>query len=194
MKVKLLDEHGWQYAMLAARRSRNSTHLSDTTINELGDNDYKLCQQLLMGDTVSSGDPHAVSLRMVHLWFDIEAPLYFWKHMDRYSIGKDQASDSTMYNLTKQPLTASDFVDATIVNLETLNWLIRNYNNALTKQAKEMEEKRLFASLPSGYIQEVYPRIRTHPDTDSGRAQCPVFSVGILEHRSSAEELTCSAA
>lgn len=154
MRVTLLGEHGYEYALKACRRSHNSLDKLDTVGNILGKEDYGLCERLLTRDIkTKAGDPHSVGLRLIDFWFDIEAPLYWWKHMDRYSIGKDQASDSTMHTLTKQPITTDMFVQGTIVNLDMLNWLIDNYHKALTPEQKKFEEQRLFASLPSGFIQ-----------------------------------------
>jgi len=144
MIVKLLSETGYDVATKAMRLSRQST--SDTVSSEawdIGRNDYKLILKLLDSDRLESGDPHSVALRMVHLTFKITAPLYWWKQMDRYSVGKTQASESTMYTIMNRELSCEDFsyrVDSRII--EILNDHIR---------ANEFEY--VIENLPCGYLQ-----------------------------------------
>ncbi len=79
-----------------------------------------------------------------YYYFEIDAPLYFWKHMDTYKKDTTTLSDSTMYNIMKRPFEQSDF-ERPIPEylLATLNaWRL---------------EKRftdLINILPSGYIQK----------------------------------------
>jgi len=140
MKVKLLSETGHLEAFAAMRLSRRSTGDSTDTV---GPEDLKLARKLLIADDAESGDPHSVALRMIQYTFDITAPLYWWKQMDRYSVGKTQASDSTMYNIMSRALTADDFtpnVDSR--SIEVLNIYIKN------KMFQEVIE-----NLPCGYLQ-----------------------------------------
>jgi len=135
MIVKLLSETGYREAISAMRLSRQSTSASLETI---GPEDKKLMLNLLR-----AGDEHSVALRMVNFTFKIKAPLYWWKHMDRYSVGKTQASESTMYNIMKRELTAFDFshtVDVRIIKI--VNQYIRTKNFEM-----------VIANLPSGYLQ-----------------------------------------
>lgn len=113
--------------MIAVRLSRRSVGLSDTVCDVLGERDRELIVKLLKSDDDASGDPHAVGLRMVHYYFLVVAPLYWWKQMDRYRIGKEQASDSTMYNLMRKPLAQQDFEGGiSNMHLQRLNVLINN--------------------------------------------------------------------
>jgi len=144
MWVNIYREAGYEEAARAARLSRQSVDRSDTVGDELGFADSELFKALLQADKDASGDPHAVGLRQIVFWIGVRAPLYWWKHMDRYSVGKDQASDSTMYNLMCRPLTKFDF-QCTIPTL-LLWWL--NYN------IKRNNFKVVNACLPLSYLQE----------------------------------------
>lgn len=144
MEVHLLSETGWDVVVRAARLSRRSLELSDTVLDELGPVDITFLHRLVREDDSGLGDPHAVALRMVQYTFQIKAPLYWWKQMDRYAVGKTQASDSTMYNLLKRELIPADFtanVDKSTI--ATVNRYIR-----------ERDFYGAVANLPSGYQQE----------------------------------------
>ncbi len=79
-----------------------------------------------------------------YYYFEIDAPLYFWKHADQYKKDTTTLSDSTMYNIMKRPFEQSDF-ERPIPEylLATLNaW---RYEKRFTD---------LVNILPSGYIQK----------------------------------------
>jgi hypothetical protein len=44
-------------------------------------------------------------LRMIHCNMEINAPRAWWSHVDTYKVGTVAQSESTMHNLSKQPLT-----------------------------------------------------------------------------------------
>jgi len=144
MWVQIYREAGYEEAARACRLSRESQDLSDTVGDELGSEDAKLFMNLLKADKKASGDPHAVGLRQIIFWIGVSAPLYWWKHMDRYSVGKDQASASTMYTLLDRYLTKDDFQGT--IPLPTL-WFL-NYH--IHKQHFGVVNR----NLPQSYLQE----------------------------------------
>jgi hypothetical protein len=153
MWVEIYREAGYEQAMRAVRLSRRSTLLMDTVGDDLGDADLDLCLKLLNADRHTEGQPHSVGLRQIVFWIGVEAPLYWWKHTDRYSIGKDQASDSTMYNLMNIPLTQDDFawgVDQPVIDV--VNSHIERgefeYANANLPHSF-LQERSLMVSLPT---------------------------------------------
>lgn len=70
----------------------------------LGDNDLKLMQNLN-----SAGVEHRTFARMIQVWVTIDAPLYWWKEMDRYTVGKTQVSCSTMHKIHAKEFELDDF-------------------------------------------------------------------------------------
>lgn len=45
----------------------------------------------------------------IAVWLDITAPLYWWKEMDRYTVGKTQISCSTMHKIAAKEFELDDF-------------------------------------------------------------------------------------
>ena len=70
----------------------------------IGPNDHALM------DTLNEGGPvHAKYRRMIPVWVTINAPLYWWKEMDTYGVGKVQNSCSTMHKIHAKEFELSDF-------------------------------------------------------------------------------------
>lgn len=70
----------------------------------LGPNDIKLMKQLR-----DAGKDHAKYRRMVLVWCDILAPLYWWKEFDTYKVGTVANSCSTMHKIAAKEFTLDDF-------------------------------------------------------------------------------------
>lgn len=70
----------------------------------LGDADMNLMNRLFKG-----GTEHRKYLRMIPVYMDITAPLYWWKEYDTYKVGTVTNSCSTMHKLTSKPIELSDF-------------------------------------------------------------------------------------
>ena len=70
----------------------------------LGDADKSLAMGLNAG-----GACHSKYRRMIVVWVDITAPLYWWKEFDTYKVGTVANSCSTMHKLASRDLTLDDF-------------------------------------------------------------------------------------
>ena len=57
----------------------------------------------------NAGVDHRKYLRMIVVYMDITAPMYWWKEFDTYKVGTVANSTSTMHNLHAKPIEASDF-------------------------------------------------------------------------------------
>lgn len=101
------------------RNPMNSWDLSDSYITHvenpvtantadfafhLGENDEKLMRQLAAG-----GPVHAKYRRMMPVYVDIIAPLYWWKEFDTYKVGTVGNSCSTMHKIHAKEFTFDDF-------------------------------------------------------------------------------------
>ena len=70
----------------------------------LGDKDEELMLKLNAAGTADSK-----YRRMIVVWVDITAPLYWWKEFDTYKVGTVANSCSTMHKLASRDLTLNDF-------------------------------------------------------------------------------------
>ena len=78
---------------------------ADVDRNELlGKNDLELMKKLS-----AAGSDHAKFRRMITVYMDIEAPLYWWKEFDTYKVGTVANSCSTMHKIADKEFTLEDF-------------------------------------------------------------------------------------
>ena len=70
----------------------------------VGENDLNLMKTLF-----NAGTEHRKYDRMIQVWMDIEAPLYWWKEFDTYKIGTVANSCSTMHKIAEKEFTVDDF-------------------------------------------------------------------------------------
>lgn len=127
LKISNFEVMGWEHAVRGMRNPKNSWLLSDsyfkgvaeTDILEdgdvkkgrvyydalsLGENDHKLMMQLR-----NAGTDHRKFLRMITVYVDINAPLYWWKEFDTYKVGTVANSCSTMHKIHAKEFTLDDF-------------------------------------------------------------------------------------
>lgn len=70
----------------------------------VGENDHSLMMKLADG-----GPVHAKYRRMITVYVDITAPLYWWKEFDTYKVGTVANSCSTMHKIHAKEFTMEDF-------------------------------------------------------------------------------------
>jgi hypothetical protein len=70
----------------------------------IGPNDHELMMKLAKG-----GPVHAKYRRMIAVYVDIVAPLYWWKEFDTYKVGTVANSCSTMHKIHEKEFTMDDF-------------------------------------------------------------------------------------
>ena len=70
----------------------------------VGPNDHDLMMRLAKGGSV-----HAKYRRMIVVYADITAPLYWWKEFDTYKVGTVANSCSTMHKIHEKEFTLEDF-------------------------------------------------------------------------------------
>ena len=130
----------------------------------IGSNDLNLMKRLFKG-----GTEHRKYLRMIQVYVDITAPLYWWKEFDTYKIGTVCNSCSTMHKIHSKEFTWDDFshehlthtdafhMDANEDALNALQVVINalNYNR---KKYLETKDKtywwQMIQLLPSNYNQK----------------------------------------
>ena len=80
----------------------NETHQDGDFV--LGPNDLDLMKRLR-----NAGTDHRKFMRMITVYVDITAPLYWWKEFDTYKVGTVANSCSTMHKIHAKEFTRDDF-------------------------------------------------------------------------------------
>ena len=70
----------------------------------IGPNGYQLMKRLR-----NAGTDHRKFMRMITVYVDITAPLYWWKEFDTYKVGTVANSCSTMHKIHAKEFTLEDF-------------------------------------------------------------------------------------
>lgn len=84
---------------------------------QIGKNDHELMMKLVRG-----GPVHAKFRRMIAVYVDITAPLYWWKEFDTYKVGTVANSCSTMHKIQEKEFILDDFSHEHIIS----NWIDNN--------------------------------------------------------------------
>lgn len=157
IKFENTEVCGIRHAIRGMRNPMNSWDKSDSYEDiiyntfKLGENDKGLAMKLS-----KAGTDHRKFLRMITVYADITAPLYWWKEFDTYKVGTVANSCSTMHKLTSKRLTLDDFsIDNNeqgyyVDILYDLNALIDNY-----KKTNDIKYFRMLVGLlPSSFNQK----------------------------------------
>lgn len=114
---------GWEPALRGMRNPKNSWGKADTSyyvpegelylVPKIGESDYDLAMRLVKG-----GPVHAKFRRMIVVYFDITAPLYWWKEFDTYKIGTVSNSCSTMHKIDERMLGMPDFSTEHLISFD----------------------------------------------------------------------------
>lgn len=124
---------------------------------EIGPNDMDLSKRLQ-----TAGPEHCKHLRMITVYADINAPLYWWKEMDTYRAGVEKISCSTMHTIAKKPFDNTMFSDdhltirssnALQMIIDTLNDYRDAYINETDPEKKKLYWWQLIQLLPSSWNQ-----------------------------------------
>lgn len=130
IKIEKVSIHGLEETIRGMRNPMNSWDKSDSGICKGGDDGigcencakeapcehtYDHSFQLgkadheLMMKLAAGGPVHAKYRRMITVYLDITAPLYWWKEFDTYKVGTVANSCSTMHKIQAKEFTWEDF-------------------------------------------------------------------------------------
>lgn len=131
LKIENTEIIGWEAAIRGMRNPMNSWEKSDSAycrrdlvrdctrcVNrftkkcsackaggfDIGPKDHDLMMCLR-----NSGTDHRKFMRMITVYLDITAPLYWWKEFDTYKVGTVANSCSTMHKIADKEFTLDDF-------------------------------------------------------------------------------------
>jgi len=183
IKIEEVSIDGFEQAIRGMRNPKNSWDRIDSSSREIGPNDLKLMMDLALGGAV-----HAKYRRMIIVYLDITAPLYWWKEFDTYKVGTVSNSCSTMHKLTHKEFELHDFShdhldeDSKCVLQITIDHLNRCRDSYL-KDSNKNHWWQMIQLLPSSYNQkrtimlnyEVLTSIyhdRRHHKLDEWKAMC----------------------
>lgn len=191
IKLENAEVMGWEHAIRGMRNPLNSWQKSDSFLctegvmtNEeidstcgicpnngccdiydeeeerfiIGPNDYDLMKRLR-----NAGTDHRKFMRMITVYVDITAPLYWWKEFDTYKVGTVANSCSTMHKIHAKRFERDDFSIEHLVNCGEEHWMVCMDNvisslNVAREKFLETKDKKywwqMIQLLPSSYNQK----------------------------------------
>ena len=112
-----VETYGWEAAIRGMRNPMNSWDKSDSYFGDpyLEDENSYIKSHIgpkdldLMTKLVKAGTDHRKFMRMITVYCDITAPLYWWKEFDTYKVGTVANSCSTMHKIQAKRFKREDF-------------------------------------------------------------------------------------
>lgn len=107
IRIEKTEIVGWEAAIRGMRNPMNSWDRSDSVIGgvlSVGQDDYNLMLRL-----AKAGHVEAKFRRMIVVYADITAPLYWWSEYDTYKVGTVANSCSKMHKIHAKEFTLEDF-------------------------------------------------------------------------------------
>ena len=98
------SDSSWRYVAPAQRESHILASYFDDSEFWIGPNDADLMSRLR-----NAGTDHRKFMRMITVYVDLTAPLYWWKEFDTYKVGTVANSCSTMHKIAAKEFTLEDF-------------------------------------------------------------------------------------
>lgn len=185
LKIENTEVMGWEHAIRGMRNPKNSWEKTDSypavdcgkcgkieregictkddrdctgfECFELGPNDLKLMTTLR-----NAGTDHRKFMRMITVYLDITAPLYWWKEFDTYKVGTVANSCSTMHKIAAKEFTLEDFShehlqEDSVAVLETVIHTLnvhRDWFNNKVLDDPKIDWWQMIQLLPSSYNQK----------------------------------------
>ena len=173
IKLENYEVIGWEHAIRGMRNPKNSWDRSDSGYGcnlygnrihcrncnvvekgscmtyrnfEMGENDHELIMKLAKGGSV-----HAKYRRMVAVYVDITAPLYWWKEFDTYKVGTVANSCSTMHKIHEKEFTLEDFSCEHLINSVIDEKIAKEYELDMFEKYK-LEGHQLAYNDTCGYL------------------------------------------
>ena len=160
IQIKTSEVCGFMPAIIGMRNAMNSWAKIDSSYTfpdgefVLGPEDKKLMMKLR-----NAGTDHRKFMRMIVVYADITAPLYWWKEFDTYKIGTVANSCSTMHKIHAKEFTIDDFSHEHLLEQDekALNYIV-DYLNINRRSYLDTKDKtywwQMIQLLPSSYNQK----------------------------------------
>ncbi len=188
IKVENVEVMGWEHVIRGMRNPMNSWDKSDSGICKGGDDgigckncagydcehtyDYSFqlgkADHELMMKLAAGGPVHAKYRRMITVYLDITAPLYWWKEFDTYKVGTVANSCSTMHKIAEKEFTLEDFSvehllwsdnnmsaeDVPVRAMENLIYILNHYRESFLATKNKSDWWQMIQLLPTSYNQK----------------------------------------
>ena len=160
IKIEKTEVIGWEAAIRGMRNPLNSWDKSDSSVVlhaavAIGGNDLGLMTRLR-----NAGTDHRKFMRMITVYVDLTAPLYWWKEFDTYKVGTVANSCSTMHKIHAKEFELCDFsyehlsdFSLQIVLQQTVDAL-NHYRSAYLRTKDKFNWWQMIQLLPSSYNQK----------------------------------------
>lgn len=131
LKIENAEVMGWEHAIRGMRNPKNSweksdsgvcathgpAHCADCVYTDCHADDVEIGTKYILGPNDlnlittlrNAGTDHRKFMRMITVYLDITAPLYWWKEFDTYKVGTVANSCSTMHKIAAKEFTLEDF-------------------------------------------------------------------------------------
>lgn len=129
LKIENVELHGWEPGIRGMRNPKNSWKKSDSKFVTTDGDHHDICGNFgpwygsygwkeavigendlnLMTTLRDAGTDHRKFMRMIVVYMDVTAPLYWWKEYDTYKVGTVANSCSTMHKIAEKEFTLDDF-------------------------------------------------------------------------------------
>ena len=129
LKIENVELHGWEPGIRGMRNPKNSWKKSDSKFVTTDGDHHDICGNFgpwygsygwkeavigendlnLMTTLRDAGTDHRKFMRMIVVYMDVTAPLYWWKENDTYKVGTVANSCSTMHKIAEKEFTRDDF-------------------------------------------------------------------------------------
>lgn len=176
LKIENAEVLGWDAAIRGMRNPLNSWEKSDSQF--VRDSDYGCfgvcpCAELvdcdcchvgpndlkLMNTLRNAGTDHRKFMRMITVYLDITAPLYWWKEFDTYKVGTVANSCSTMHKIAAKEFTLEDFSHEhlgyqSIRVLKDTIKVMNDFREEFIKDHEKVNWWQMIQLLPSSYNQK----------------------------------------
>lgn len=149
-------DSSWRYVAPAQREGHILASYSDDSEFWIGPNDADLMKRLR-----NAGTDHRKFMRMIVVYLDITAPLYWWKEFDTYKVGTVANSSSTMHKIAAKEFTLEDFscehldtrTASSLSVLEAVIVELNHWRNSYLLSKSKDDWWQMIQLLPSSYNQ-----------------------------------------
>lgn len=150
------SDSSWRYVAPAQREGHIlASHFDDSEF-WIGPNDADLMNRLR-----NAGTDHRKFMRMIAVYADLTAPLYWWKEFDTYKVGTVANSCSTMHKIAAKEFALEDFscehldtrTASSLSVLEAVIVELNHWRNSYLLSKSKDDWWQMIQLLPSSYNQ-----------------------------------------
>lgn len=169
IKIENTEVVGWEAAIRGMRNPLNSWGKSDSVKCYVNANCPGICKNNMSGICIgpndldlmkrlrNAGTDHRKFMRMITVYVDVTAPLYWWKEFDTYKVGTVANSCSTMHKIHAKEFTLDDFshehLYLPLQDLRPTIDLLNTYRERYLETKDKSDWWQLIQLLPSSYNQ-----------------------------------------